>query len=363
MSNLVYRSRRTQQRNRQSRKLNGNRSRRQKGGAPTEYTIYFNYIVYNRRNIYNNNGKIYITKINEQQEHAMFDSFDTIKRNIDDGIKYQNINLVSLKQLHKSYKSVSYFGVYYHFVLNVIDTQSLPYEQLKNLLKDFMDDNNNFETLEFSQMKELNDSNDYKVDNKYYEVVRAGSTTLPPPPPPPPTVVNINKNVNTSFLSGKDGSLCNGLKSEKDCVGNPSVRKVCQWMPKTKHCQRKASLGSAVFSADSKKSLDDKEQSRLTSAREEYLQSRKSSGDVVSSDTMSSESQASLAAPKKSLKSISRVSTESRACVQKNYYIKTKAGSQYSVDRCILSDDPNVNDTDNCMWNAPTGRCRKVSRR
>ncbi len=60
--------------------------------------------------------------------------------------------------------------------------------------------------------------------------------------------------------------------------------------------------------------------------------------------------------------SMTDLSTEIRACVQKNYNIKTKTGSEYSMNRCIISDDPNVNDTDKCMWNRPTWRCRKVSK-
>jgi len=288
MSNLVNRSRRTQQRNRQSRKVNRKSSRRQKGGAPTEYNIYLNYIVENRRDIYKNNGKIYTTKINEQQEHAMFDSLDSVKRNIDDGVKYQNINLVSLKQLDKSYSSTSLFGVYFHFVLHIIDTQSLPYEQLRNLLKDFMDDNNEFETLEFSQRDELNDYNDYKVDNKYYEIVGAGSTPVPEPTPTPPTEV---------------------YEAAPPIPIAPT--EVYEAVPPIPIAPTKTNQ----------------------------------------------------AAPKKRVKSIQKVSNNKRNCVQKNYNIKTKRGSRYSVTRCILSYDPNVNDTDNCKWNKPTDRCRKVSRR
>jgi len=280
MSNLVNRSRRTHQRNRQSRKVNRNRFRRQKGGAPTEYSIYFNYIVENRRDIYNNNGKIYTTKINEKQEHAMFDSFDTVKRNVDDGVKYQNIDLVSLKQLDLSYSSTSLFGVYYHFVLNIIVTQTLPYEQLKNLLKDFMDDTNDFETLEFSQWDELNDSNDYKVDNKYYEIVEAGSISVPTPTPP----AQVNESV----------------------TAQPPLPT------------------QVNVSVTARQSVD---------------------------------------VPRKSVKSIQTYYNNRNGCVQKNYNIKTKTGSRYSVNRCVLSYDPNVDDTNNCRWNKPTSRCRKVSRR
>ena len=274
MSNLVNRSRRTQERNRQSRKVNRMSYRIQKGGAPTEYNIYLNYIVQNRRDIYKNNGKIYRTKINEQQEYAMFNSLDSVKRNIDDGIKYQNIDLVSLKQLDKSYSSTSLFGVYFHFVLHIIDNQSLPYEQFRNLLKDFMDDNNEFETLEFSQWDKLNEINDYKVDNKYYEIVEAGSIPVPEPSPTAQTEV---------------------YEAAPPMLSPPTE----------------------VYEA----------------------------------------------APKKRVKSIRKVSNNKRNCVQKNYNIKTKRGSRYSVTRCILSYDPNVDDTNNCKWNKPTDRCRKVSRR
>jgi len=353
MNYLVNRSRRIQQRNKQSRKVNGKRSRRQirnqRGGNNVEVSIYMN--------LEANSGDILTRPLNENElieVKAYVEETLPILENPKNSSSEDLATLIksskySVEQLPSPYKN-------YHFVLKLTMPKTETNKLLdKGLLKLLMEGLAG-EYITF-------DKKNYFFTHDDYEVVGAGSTSLPPPPPPPPAVVNINKNVDTSFLSGKDGSLCNGLKTEKDCVGNPSVKKVCQWMPKTKHCQRKAGLGSAVFSADSKKSLDDKEQSRLASAREEYLQSRKSSGDIVSSDTMSSESQASLAAHNTSLKSISRLSTESRACVQKNYYIKTKAGSQYSVNRCILSDDPNVNDTDNCMWNAPTGRCRKVSRR
>jgi hypothetical protein len=310
MSNLVNRSRRTHQRNRQSRRVNRNSSRRQKGGAPTEYSIYFNYIVENRRDIYNNNGKIYTTKINIEQEHAMFDSFDTVKRNVDDGIKYQNINLVSLKQLDMSYSSASLFGVYYHFVLNIIDTQSLPYEQLKNLLKDFMDDTNDFETLEFSQWDKLNDNNDYKVDNKYYEIVQGGSTSVTPPTPTTPTQVN-----------------------ESEPAQLPPPTQVNESVP-------------AQLPPPTQVNVSEPAQPPLPIQVNVSVPARQS-----------------VNVPKKRVKSIQKVSNNKRNCVQKNYNIKTKRGSRYSVTRCILSYDPNVNDTDNCKWNKPTDRCRKVSRR
>jgi hypothetical protein len=216
-----------------------------------------------------------------------------------------------------------------------------------------------------------NDRNKYYFTEEY-ELVGAGnpsSAAVPPPPPPPPTAApKVTKELPKVFNLGNlaTNSLCND-QNEKDCKKMPA----CDWRPKTQHCQRKSGLGKLVFNEDSEnvKKMRKGEEDQLKRAREEYLQSKKSSSDTVSNDTKSSESQSvaeasqSVATPKKSVRSIQRVSGESRACVQKNYNIKTKAGSQYSVDRCILSDDPNVNDTDNCMWNPPTGRCRKVSRR
>jgi hypothetical protein len=373
MSNLVYRSRRTQQRNRQSRKVNGNRSKRQirnqRGGNNVEVSIYLNLKeAYDKEILTRPLTTIEFMEVQIYVEETLPILEDPKNSSSEDLATLIKSSKYSVEQLPSPYKN-------YHFVLKLTMPKTETNKLLdKELLKLFMEglagDYISFDyPYDYTGEK---DKNQYFFSHDDYEIVGAGSTSLPPPPPPPPTVVNSYKNANTSFMSGKDGSLCNGLKTQNDCVGNPSVKKVCQWMPKTNHCQRKASLNSAVFSADSKKSLDAKEQARLASAREEYLQSRKSSGDVVSLGTKISESQASLAAParqsvavapKKSIKSIPRVSTENRACVQKNYNIKTKAGSQYSVNRCILSDDPNVNDTDNCMWNPPTGRCRKVSRR
>ena len=49
-------------------------------------------------------------------------------------------------------------------------------------------------------------------------------------------------------------------------------------------------------------------------------------------------------------------------CVQRDYVITNKRGTQYSSSRCLDSKDPNVNDKTNCMVNPETNKCKKVVR-
>lgn len=49
-------------------------------------------------------------------------------------------------------------------------------------------------------------------------------------------------------------------------------------------------------------------------------------------------------------------------CVLRNYELTNKNGTQYSQSRCVDSKDPNVNDSDLCMVNPETNKCKKVVR-
>ena len=237
MSNLVYRSRRTQQRNRQSRKINGNRSRRQirnqRGGNIVEVSIYCNL-----KEAYSREILTRPLTTSEKMDVEVWVSEEFIENSKDPKNSSDDMaNLLksltnhSIEQLPSTYKN-------YHFLFKLTMPKTEA-EKLadKTFSKTFMEglagDYISFDyPYDYTGEK---DKNQYFFSHDDYEIVGAGSTSLPPPPPPPPAVVNSYKNVNTSFLSGKDGSLCNGLKTENDCVGNPSVKKVCQWMPKTKH--------------------------------------------------------------------------------------------------------------------------------
>jgi hypothetical protein len=176
-------------------------------------------------------------------------------------------------------------------------------------------------------------------------------TPEPPPPPAPPAAPKVSekpqKVLNLGNLS--TGSLCND-QNEKDCKIMPA----CQWMPKTKHCQRKSGLGNLVFNEDSKnvKGMRQGEAKQLQQAREAYLESKKQK-EPLDVDTSLVPSKGAVAEPMNVQSSAARESSEasrprlqSQGCV-----INAKSG------RCVKSDTEN--DSANCYYNEKTGRCRK----
>lgn len=51
-----------------------------------------------------------------------------------------------------------------------------------------------------------------------------------------------------------------------------------------------------------------------------------------------------------------------QGCVLKNYDLVNKRGTAYTQSRCVDSKDPNVNDSELCMINPETNKCKKVVR-
>ena len=273
MSNLVNRSRRNHQRNRQSRKVNRNRSTRQicnqQGGNNVEVSIYCN-LTLNRRDAASIlTRKLTTSELMDAQAYVE-QSFKTFKNPIDSSEEVANMlkaaTKYNLEQLSSPYKK-------FHFVINLTMSETDAHQLVNQQIVDKILDDMGQETFSFEQGTDYsgnllsNDNETYYFDSEC-ELVGGGNPSVPPTPPPPPAQVN------------------------------------------------------------------------------ETAQTRQ----IVD-------------VPKKNIKSIQTYYNKKNSCVQKNYNIKTKTGSRYSVNRCVLSYDPNVDDTNNCRWNKPTSRCRKVSRR
>ena len=212
-------------------------------------------------------------------------------------------------------------------------------------------------------------------------------------------------------LTGVDGSLCLGMKTEKDCTGNAAMKKTCNWWHEysdakgKKHparCQGKAA--KHVLSESGRQSMDkfalaesDRVKTAFSQARHgeddsQYSQySEDSQGSEMSDDMSAPRTPMGRPSPQESARAAPRARASKKAptpaqlrrseakaagveyvpvmspnaplgCVHKEYNIVSKKGKSFVSSRCIDSKDPKVNDQVNCMINRETNKCKTVAR-
>jgi hypothetical protein len=245
--------------------------------------------------------------------------------------------------------------------------------------------------------------------NRRQSLRRPGSAAVPVPPPAPLMRADILKG---KKMTGKDAtgdSVCPPLP-QQDCTRVPA----CRWNSasangkRAGYCSRKPGYEGMSQSAyeSSTAALDAKRKEEL---RKLYLQEKSESEGsqdmsqesyVASSQDSSMDSvkpspvfkalpvfrgsrvaAAAVPQPRASKKALAPAQLKRAAakasgvayvpfkssnvpmgCVVRNYELTNKNGTKYSQSRCVDSKDPDVNDSDLCMVNPETNKCKKVVR-
>jgi len=262
--------------------------------------------------------------------------------------------------------------------------------------------------------RQSNQSNQSKNANRRRSIRRGGAPPTPPPPPPAPrrnfdfvpSVIDAEGNKqNTSFLSGRNGSAC-ADRNQPDC----GKIKACEWRNANKtqsaHCRRRNDSGTS-FTTDKYKSMSAELDAKRAQSLKDLYDSEKSSDDSQSFSSEASSPDGSVdsyvapvraapfrasaaasapvravsrkassaskrVSPAQARKSVAKASgvayvpTKSAlapvGCTYREGVVTTKRGTSYASSRCVDSKDPAVNDTEHCMVNPATNKCKKVSR-
>jgi hypothetical protein len=246
-----------------------------------------------------------------------------------------------------------------------------------------------------------------QIKNKRQSLRRGGAPPRAPAPPSPPALPSHSPSPSAAAYAapiiGRDGSLCLGQRTEKDCTGNAAMRKTCQWHNEysdakgKKHaarCQGKAA--KHVISEEGKGRLAGFEAQRAQALRDVYSSSEDSYMSESDDSEMGSpvaqaarhelpvfQGRMAVAAPrarasKKAPTPAQLRRAEARAsgvkyvpvmspnapmgCVQKQYNQLSAKGNSFVSTRCVDSKDPNENDLVNCRVNPETNKCKKVDR-
>lgn len=219
----------------------------------------------------------------------------------------------------------------------------------------------------------------------------------------------------TAPVTGRDGQLCKGLTTQKDCAGNAAIKTLCQWNKeytdsKGRHfparCQPKAvkhnisekgkeKMAEFKNAEEARRHLAfEQSQSGVDDSDESYDFEMSNDDDEVPpvprgrpsppESPMAAVFQ-SAPAPSKGKRVSKKAPTPAqlrrsqakvmgqkyvpvmspnapKGCVQKQYNQTSAKGKSFVTTRCVDSKDPNVNDPTNCMVNRETNKCKKVER-
>lgn len=254
--------------------------------------------------------------------------------------------------------------------------------------------------------------------NRRQSLRRPGSAAVPAPPSPPSAPLMRPDILKGKKMTGKDAtgdSVCPPLP-QQDCTRVPA----CRWNSasangkRAGYCSRKpgyegmneSAYESSFAAVDAKrkeelrklylqeKSESESEGSQDMSQESSVASSQDSSMDSVMHSTqvkslpvfrgsrVAASSAAAAVPQSKASKKAPAPSQLKRAaakaagvkyvpvkssnvpmgCVIRNYELTNKNGTKYSQSRCVDSKDPDVNDSDLCMVNPETNKCKKVVR-
>ena len=176
----------------------------------------------------------------------------------------------------------------------------------------------------------------------------------------------------------EDGSLCLAIKTEKDCVGTPVMRKTCQWHKEysdakgkqhSARCQGKAA--KHLISEEGRSRLDKFESQRKQAVHDAFYSSEDCERAPLPRASPQSKRNVSkkAAAPAQLRRAQAKASGEKyvpvmsrnapMGCVQKQYNQVSAKGKSFVTSRCVDSKDPKVNDLVNCSVNRETNKCKK----
>jgi hypothetical protein len=266
---------------------------------------------------------------------------------------------------------------------------------VRKAVKDAMKGSGNDNTANYLRRSRVSENKNRRQSARR-SIRRGGAPPQAPAPPPAPVAAPA------ADVTGRDGSLCLGLKSEKTCTPNAAMRKICQWMPNAKpvpRCQRKADTTN--LSRESRLRLHEIDQkqketlgegwSTIDEESEVYVPSSRASQDSEFSDdsqvSQDDEEQNAFVAPVRAAPARAaparaapaRAAAPVRAavaprvpklnpnrplgCVQRVSQVNTKTRGSYPRTACYDSRDPAVNDAANCFINPETNKCKNVVRR